>query len=95
MSWKKHTKKISELKKSNTDIDMKVRGRLEEMTKEMLDEDVAVSLDFLIDHLHLHKDKSDAIQELKLYIDLMEGIEYGVILDDNDQSVYVFFKKST
>lgn len=94
MSWKKHTKKISELKESNTAIDMKVRKRLEEMTEEMIDNDVAVSLEFLIDHLHLHKDKNDAIQELKLHIDLMDGVEYGVIADDNDQSVYVFFTKA-
>ncbi len=95
MSWEKHTKKMSDLKKSNTDIDMKVRQRLEEMTDKMADKDLAISLDFLIDHLHLHKDKSDAIQELKLLVDLMEGVEYGVIADDTDQSVYVFFTKAT
>ena len=93
MAWEKHTKKISDLKKSNTDIDMNVRQRLEEMTKAMVDKDTAVSLDFLIDDLHLHKDKNDAIQELKLLIDLMDDVEYGVIKDDSDQSVYVFFKK--
>ena len=93
LEWRKYTKKISELKKSNTEIDMKVRNHLEEMTKEMLDKDVAVSLQFLIDFLHLHKDQNEAIQELKLHIGLMEGIDYGVIVDDNDQSVYIFFKK--
>jgi hypothetical protein len=93
LAWEKHTKKMSDLKKSNTDIDMTVRQRLEEMTGKMVDNDVAVSLDFLIDHLHLHKDRNDAIQELKLLIDLMEDVEYGVINDDSDQSVYVFFKK--
>ncbi|TFG29023.1 hypothetical protein EU527_16510 [Candidatus Thorarchaeota archaeon] len=93
MEWKKHTKKMSDLKKSNTQIDMKVRERLETMVKEMLDKDMAVSLNFLIDYLHLHRDQNDAIQELKLHIELMEGIDYGVIIDDNDQSVYVFFIK--
>lgn len=93
MEWKKYTKKISELKKSNTQIDMDVRERLESMTKEMIDADMAVSLSFLIDYLHLHKDQNAAIQELKLHIDLMERIDYGVIVDDNDQSVYIFFKK--
>lgn len=84
---------MSDLKKSNTQIDMKVRERLETMVKEMLDKDMAVSLNFLIDYLHLHRDQNDAIQELKLHIELMEGIDYGVIIDDNDQSVYVFFIK--
>lgn len=93
MEWRKHTKRISELKESNTQIDMKVRDRLQSMIKEMLDKDVAVSLKFLIDFLHLHKDQNDAIQELKLHINLMEGIDYGVIVDDNDQSVYLFFIK--
>jgi len=94
MTWKDHTKKISKLQESNTKIDMTVRERLEEMTQKMVDKDIAVSLEFLKDHLHLHRDNDDAIQELKLLVDLMENVEYSVIIDDNDQSVYVFFKKS-
>lgn len=93
MEWTKHTKKISDLKESNTEIDMKVRECLETMVKEMLDKDIAVSLEFLIDYLHLHKDQNEAIQELKLHISLMDAIDYGVINDDNDQSVYIFFIK--
>ena len=72
---------------------MDVREHLETMTKEMLDADMAIRLDFLIDYLHLHKDKNNAIQELKLHIGLMEGIDYGIVVDDNDQSEYIFFKK--
>ena len=94
MTWKEHTKKITELKKSNTEIDLKVRTRLEEMTQEMLDNDLAVSLEFVKDYLHLHKDSHDAIQEFKLLVDLMEGVQYSVIVDDNDQSVYLYFIKS-
>ncbi len=94
MEWKKHSKKISDLRKSNTEIDMKVRNRLDSMIEEILDKDTAVPLEFLIDFLHLDKDQDDAIQELKLHVGLLEGIEYGVIVDDNDQSVYIFFKKA-
>jgi hypothetical protein len=94
LTWKEHTKKVSELRKANTDIDMKVRSRLEELTEEMLDADLAISLEFLKDHLHLNKDDNDAIQELKLHIELMQGVSYGVIVDDSDQSIYVFFKKA-
>ncbi len=93
MEWKKHSKKISDLRKSNTEIDMKVRNRLDSMIEEILDQDVAVPLKFLIEFLHLDKDQDDAIQELKLHVGLLEGIEYGVIVDDNDQSVFIFFKK--
>ncbi|MFW9834889.1 MAG: hypothetical protein ACFFEK_12895 [Candidatus Thorarchaeota archaeon] len=95
MSWKKHTKKISELKESNTEIDMKVNDRLQKMVKEMADNDIAIGLEFLKDHLHLHRDTNDAIQELKHLVDLVEGVEYSVIADDSDQSVYIYFRKST
>lgn len=95
MAWEKHTKKISKLKDSNTQIDMKVRDRLEEMTKSIAGKDTAVSLDFLKEYLHLHKDDNDAIQELKLHVNLMENIKYSVIVDDSDQSIYLYFTKES
>ena len=82
------------MRKANTEIDMKVRNRLDTMIEETLDQDIAVPLDFLINYLHLDKDQDDAIQELRLHVGLLEGIEYRVIVDDNDQSVYIFFKKT-
>ncbi len=94
MEWKKHSKKISDLRKSNTEIDMKVRNRLDSMIEEILDQDTAVPLEFLIEFLHLDKDQDDAIQELRLHVGLLDGIEYGVIVDDTDQSVFIFFKKA-
>lgn len=93
MEWKKYSKKIEDLKKSNTEIDMKVRERLEAMIGEILDKDTAVSLEFLIDYLHLDKDSENAIQELKLHIGMMDDVKNGIVVDDNDQSVYVFFTK--
>ncbi|MHA1577600.1 MAG: hypothetical protein ACTSU3_09590 [Candidatus Thorarchaeota archaeon] len=94
MEWKKHSKKISDLRKSNTEIDMKVRNRLDSMIEEILDQDTAIPLEFLIEFLHLDKDQDDAIQELRLHVGLLDGIEYGVIVDDTDQSVFIFFKKA-
>ncbi|MHA1862201.1 MAG: hypothetical protein ACTSWA_00425 [Candidatus Thorarchaeota archaeon] len=94
MEWKKHSKKISDLRKSNTEIDMKVRNRLDSMIEEILDQDTAIPLEFLIEFLHLDKDQDDAIQELKLHVGLLDEIEYGVIVDDTDQSVFIFFKKA-
>jgi hypothetical protein len=94
LEWKKHSKKISDLRKSNTEIDMKVRNQLDSMVEDMLDQDIAVPLDFLIEFLHLDKDIDDAMQELRLHVGLLEGIEYGVVIDDNDQSVFIFFKKT-
>ncbi|MFW9889250.1 MAG: hypothetical protein ACFFER_13775 [Candidatus Thorarchaeota archaeon] len=94
MTWEKHSKKITELKESNTQIDMKVRERLEEMIGKIADQDVAVSLGFLKDYLHLRKEDDDAIDELKFHVNLMDDeIRYSVIADDNDQSIYIYFRK--
>ncbi|MFX1262061.1 MAG: hypothetical protein ACFFAZ_08245 [Promethearchaeota archaeon] len=94
MAWEKHSKKITELKESNTQIDMKVRERLEEMIGKVADQDVAVSLGFLKDYLHLRKEDDDAIDELKFHVNLMDDeIRYSVIADDNDQSIYIYFRK--
>lgn len=93
LAWKKHSRKISELKESNTAIDMKVRERLEKITSEIADKDTAVSLEFLKEHLHLERDDDDAIEELKFHLDLEENIRYSIIKDDNDQSIYVYFTK--
>ena len=64
------------------------------MIEETLDQDVAIPLEFLIDYLHLDKDQDDAIQELRLHVGLLEGIHYRIIVDDNDQSMYIFFMKT-
>jgi hypothetical protein len=79
---------------SNTQIDMEVRGRLEEMIGKITGQDVAVSLGFLKDYLHLRKEDDDAIDELKFHVNLMEDdIRYSVIADDKDQSIYIYFTK--
>ncbi len=93
MAWKEHSKKISELKESNTAIDMKVRERLDEITSKTADKDVAISLEFLKKHLHLEKDDDGAIEELKFHLGLEGDTRYSVIKDDKNQSIYVYFTK--
>jgi hypothetical protein len=93
MAWEKHSKKISELKKSNTEIDMKVSQRLEEMVTAIVDKDTAVSLEFLKEHLHLQHDNEDAIKELRFHLRLMGDVRYAIIGNDADQSIYVYFEK--
>ena len=95
MAWKKYSKKLSDLQKSNTDIDMKVRQYLEDMVAETVGQDTAISLEFLKDYLHLQRDDEDAIKELRFYLGLMEDVKYGIIGDDSDQSIYVYFEKET
>jgi hypothetical protein len=91
LTWKKQTKKVSEIRKENTNIDMKVRNRLDEIIEETTDKDIALPLDFLIEYLHLEKAKEDALQELRLHVGLLDDVEQRIIIDDIDQSVFVYF----
>jgi len=91
LEWKKQTKKISEIQKANTNIDMKVRNRLDEIIAETTDKDIAIPLQFLIEYLHLEKKKEDALQELRLHVGLLNDVDQRIIIDDNDQSVFVYF----
>jgi len=91
LEWKKYSKKITEIQKENTNIDMKVRNRLDEIIHEATDKDIAISLKFLIDFLHLAKEKEDALQELRLHVSLMDDVEQRFIIDDNNQGVYVYY----
>ena len=70
---------------------MKVRNRLDEIIEEITDKDTAIPLQFLIEYLHLEKKKEDALQELRLHVGLLDDVEQRIIIDDNNQSVYVYF----
>ena len=70
---------------------MKVRNRLDEIIEEITDKDIALPLEFLIEFLHLEKAKEDALQELRLHVGLLDDVEQRIIIDDNNQSVYVYF----
>jgi hypothetical protein len=71
---------------------MEVRERFREMLEDIKDTDKAVSLKFLKSYLRLRPEDSEAIQELKLKVDLVEDLKYRVIVDETDQSVYIQFK---
>ena len=70
---------------------MKVRNRLDEVISETTDKDIAIPLQFLIEHLHLEKKKEDALQELRLHVGLLDDVDQRIVIDDNDQSVFVYF----
>lgn len=91
MAWKKQSKKVSEIRQKNTNIDMRVRNRLDEIIEEITDKDTALPLEFLIDYLHLEKKKEDALQELRLHVGFLDDVEQRIVIDDNNQSVYVYF----
>ena len=91
MEWKKQSKKVSDIRKQNTNIDMKVRNRLDEIIEETTDKDIALPLQFLIEYLHLGKEKVDALQELRLHVGLLDDVEQRIIIDDSNQSIYIYF----
>jgi len=91
LEWKKYSKKVSEIRQENTNIDMKVRNRLDEIIEETTDKDIAISLKFLIEFLHLAKDRQDALQELRLHVGLLDDVEQRFVIDDNNQDVYIYF----
>lgn len=70
---------------------MKVRNRLDEIIEKSTDKDIAISLKFLIDYLHLAKETTDAMQELKLHVRLLEDVEQHFVIDDSNQDVYIYF----
>jgi len=91
LAWKKQSKKVSEIHQENTNIDMKVRNRLDEIIAEITDKDTALPLEFLIEYLHLEKKKEDALQELRLHVGFLDDVEQRIVIDDSNQSVYVYF----
>jgi hypothetical protein len=91
LAWKKHIKQVPELIQNNTKLDMEVRERFRELLGDIKDTDKAVSLEFLKSHLRLRPTDSEAIQELKLKVDLVEDLKYRVLVDETDQSVYIQF----
>ncbi|MGD2072594.1 MAG: hypothetical protein PVG65_03805 [Candidatus Thorarchaeota archaeon] len=91
MAWKDYMKKAPELIENNTKLDMEVTERFREMLDDIKDTENAVSLEFLKSHLRLRPEDTEAIQELKLKVDLIENLKYRVIVDETDQSVYIQF----
>ena len=91
MEWKNRSKKVSEIRQKNTNIDMKVRNRLDEIIEETTDKDIALPLQFLIEYLHLAEKQEDALQELRLHVGLLDDVEQRIINDDSDQSIFVYF----
>lgn len=91
MAWKDYLKVVPEIIQNNTKLDMEVSQRFREMLEEIKNTDKAVSLEFLKSFLRLRPTDSEAIQELKLKVDLVENLKYRVIVDETDQSVYIQF----
>ncbi|MGV9168998.1 MAG: hypothetical protein ACOC38_03555 [Promethearchaeia archaeon] len=89
--WTKHLKELSKIRESNRKLDMDTAQRLDKMLNDIKDTGNAVSLDFLKDYLRLRPEDDDAIQELKMKLDMKDNVTHHVVIDDRDQSVYVAF----
>ncbi|MBD3157400.1 MAG: hypothetical protein GF309_01305 [Candidatus Lokiarchaeota archaeon] len=93
--WKKHLKEVDELRERNRELDMETAQRLDDMLADIKDTGKAVSLEFLKDFLRLRPSDDDAIQELKMKLQVKDDVIHRVIIDDQDQSVYVAFNTPT
>ncbi|MBS3795083.1 MAG: hypothetical protein KGY80_09310 [Candidatus Thorarchaeota archaeon] len=93
--WKKHLKEVSELRERNRELDMETAQRLDEMLADIKDTGKAVSLEFLKEYLRLRPDNDDAMQELKMKLQMKDDVTHRVIIDDTDQTVYVAFNTPT
>jgi hypothetical protein len=93
--WKKHLKEVSELRDRNRELDMETAQRLDEMLADIKDTGKAVSLEFLKEYLRLRPDNDEAIQELKMKLQMKDDVIHRVIIDDTDQTVYVAFNTPT
>jgi hypothetical protein len=93
--WKKHLKEVDELRERNRELDMETAQRLDDMLADIKDTGKAVSLDFLKDFLRLRPSDDDAIQELKMKLQVKDDVIHRVIIDDTDQTVYVAFNTPT
>jgi len=93
--WKKHLKEVSELRERNRELDMETAQRLDEMLADIKDTGKAVSLEFLKEYFRLRPDNDDAMQELKMKLQMKDDVTHRIIIDDTDQTVYVAFNTPT
>jgi len=94
MDITKYTKKMDIIHKKNVELDMESMQRFRSIIGELKDSDRAIQLDFLKKHLRLRPDDDSAIEELKIKIKEVGGINYRPIIDEIDQKIYMSFSSA-
>jgi len=93
MSWKKHSRELTDIEKSNREFSKEVDNRFDEIVADLAGTERVIELDFLKDHLSLSSRDDDAVTELRYIAKMSE--EYGVKLVSSrkEQRVYVQFER--
>lgn len=94
MDISKYTKNMDEIHKKNVELDMESMQRFRGLIDEIKDTDRAIQLEFLKKHLRLRPDDDSAIEELKIKIKEVGGINYRPVIDEIDQKIYMSFSSA-
>ena len=93
MSWKKHSRALTDIEKSNHEFSKEVDNRFDELISEIGGSDNTVGLEFLKSHLSLSSRDDDAVTELRYMAKMTEKYEVRLISSRKEQLVYVLFPK--
>ncbi len=95
MSWKKHSRALADIEKSNREFSKEVDTRFDEIISDIGGSDNAVGLEFLKSHLSLNSRDDDAVTELRYMVKMTEEYEVKLVSSRKEQLVYVQFPKIT
>ena len=93
MSWKKHTKKLEEIQKANTQLNKEMGERFDELVNKLGGTDEGVQLEFLKEYLNLSPEDEDALKELSYMIKSIEDYLIKVVVDKGENEEYIYFPK--
>ncbi|MHA1929208.1 MAG: hypothetical protein ACTSV2_11600 [Candidatus Thorarchaeota archaeon] len=93
MSWKKHSRALVDIEKSNREFSKEVDTRFDEIIADLGGSDNVVDLEFLKSHLSLSSGDDDAVTELRYMAKMTEEYEIKLVSSRKEQLVYVQFPK--
>ncbi len=93
MSWKKHTKKLDDIKKENIKTDKEIEERFSEIIGELGGKEDAVALESLKEYLMLSPEDADALKELGYMASGYGGYTVKYVVHRKENEEYVFFPK--
>ncbi|MHA1577015.1 MAG: hypothetical protein ACTSU3_06610 [Candidatus Thorarchaeota archaeon] len=93
MSWKKHSRDLTDIEKSNREYSKEVDSRFDEIAADLGGTERVIELDFLKEHLSLSSEDDDAVTELRYIAKLSEEYEVRLVSSRKEQRVYVQFDR--
>jgi hypothetical protein len=93
MSWKKHSRALADIEKSNHEYNKEVDTRFDEIISDIGGSGNVVGLEFLKSYLSLSSRDDDAVTELRYMTKMTEEYEVRLVSSRKEQLVYVQFPK--